>query len=614
MAARRAALITAAGGLVLLAGLVTLADVSGSTRLRDLEPVTGTAAGIAAVLVLVAAATKSAQVPFHMWLPGAMSAPTPVSAYLHSATMVKIGVIVVAVLQPAFVDTAPWTPLALALGLTSMLWGAIGALRQVDGKLILAWGTISQLGLMISLLAVGTPKATFAALSILLAHAAFKAALFMVVGEIDVRTGTRDIRELHGLWRSMPIAFAVAVVSAASMAGVPPLLGFAAKEAGIEAALGLSGLERVAVLGVIVGGSVLTVAYTVRLLIGLFGGPADGRVAPAPRRWPMTVVTVSLGALSVAGFVALGRVSRAARDASVVVDEGSIAYGLVRWPGLKAAFVISMAIVAAGLVLGVVLARRIRPAARPLGAQAVDGLIELTLRSARSITAVVQHGSLPRYMVTFVAAAVVAAVPFVTSVDLSALEVADTPLQVALAVLILAAAVGVVFVPTRLGAALGLGAVGFGVAGLFVIQGAPDLALTQLLVETVIVVGFVVGLGRLSRDFPTVGLLWRKARIVVSCLLGAGVAIGLAAAASRPVGAPPLADLAEQAEQTGGGKNVVNVILTDIRALDTFGEIVVLVVVAIGVVSLARAGRRDGGGDLEDGDDRAGSEPAEAVA
>ena len=592
-AARRAALITGAGGLVLLAGLVTLADASGTTRLRDLEPVTGTAAGVAAVLVIIAAATKSAQVPFQMWLPGAMSAPTPVSAYLHSATMVKIGVIVVAVLQPALGATPPWTPLALTIGLLSMLWGAIGALRHVDAKLILAWGTISQLGLMISLLAVATPKATFAAISILLAHAVFKAALFMVVGEIDVRTGTRDIRELCGLRSSMPIAFVVAVLSGASMAGVPPLLGFAAKEAGIEAALGLSGFERAILLTVIVAGSVLTVAYTVRLLIGLFGGRTATTTVVAPRRTPMTVVTVTLGLLSVAGFVALDWVTGVVRDASIIVDEKTVVYELLRWPGLTTAFVISIAIVLVGSGLGLALARRAIAPARALGAETVDAMIDATLRSARAITGVVQHGSLPRYMVTFTVVAALATVPFAAEVDLGALEVASSPLQLALGVLILAAAIGVVFVPSRLGAALALGAVGFGVAGLFVLQGAPDLALTQLLVETVIVVGFVVGLGRLSRDFPRVGLLWRRARVILSGFVGIGVAIGLAASASRPTGTPPVKALSEAAVETGGGKNVVNVILTDIRALDTLGEIVVLVVVAVGVISLARAGRDD---------------------
>ncbi|MEQ9163254.1 MAG: proton-conducting transporter membrane subunit, partial [Ilumatobacter fluminis] len=291
IAARRALLITAAGGLVLLAGLLVLTGADGSARLGALQPVGGTTGAVAAVSVVVAAATKSAQVPFHVWLPGAMAAPTPVSAYLHSATMVKAGIILLAVLQPALGDTGPWLPLVVGVGLATMLWGAIGALRQTDAKLILAWGTVSQLGLMVALLGVGEGKATFAAVSILVAHAVFKAALFMVVGEIDVRTGTREIAELGGLWRSMPVAFGVAVLSGLSMAGVPPLLGFAAKEAGIEAALQLGGAERAVLLAGVVGGSVLTVAYTLRFLLGVFAGTAPDGLTVAPGRPAMTVVS-----------------------------------------------------------------------------------------------------------------------------------------------------------------------------------------------------------------------------------------------------------------------------------------------------------------------------------
>src|SRR6056297_1149171 len=289
IAARRALVITAGGGLSLLAGFVLFVDATGTSRLSEITPVTGSTATAAAILILLAAATKSAQFPFHVWLPGAMAAPTPVSAYLHSATMVKAGVILVAVVAPAFQDTEVWKPLGLSFGLATMLWGAVGALRHVDAKLILAWGTVSQLGLLIALLALGTPKATFAAISILVAHAVFKAALFMVVGEVDVRTGTRNINELHGLRRSMPLTFAVAVAAGASMAGVPPLLGFPAKEAAIEAMIQLSGGERLFVGGLVIGGSLLTVAYTTRFLVGVFGdrtvgGASRGELVVTPPR------------------------------------------------------------------------------------------------------------------------------------------------------------------------------------------------------------------------------------------------------------------------------------------------------------------------------------------
>ncbi|MFT6290586.1 MAG: multicomponent Na+:H+ antiporter subunit A [Ilumatobacter sp.] len=592
--ARRALLITASGGLALLAGMILIADGDTGIALRDLEPTTGSTAALAGVLVLLAAATKSAQVPFHVWLPGAMAAPTPVSAYLHSATMVKAGVIVVALLAPALGDTAMWTPLGVGLGLTSMVWGAIGALRHVDAKLILAWGTVSQLGLMITLLAVGSPKATFAALSILVAHAVFKAALFMVVGEIDVRTGTRNVRELGGLRRSMPVAFWVAVLSGASMAGVPPLLGFPAKEAAIEAGLGLAGLERAIVLGGIIGGSVLTVAYTTRFILAVFGPSESGvETVVGPRRPAITVVTTFLAALSLVGFVALGWVGSLVREAAVLLDPKTEVYSLIRWPGLKTAFFISVAIVIAGAVAGFGVFRRSFSIPRPLGADAADGLVDATLRMARRVAGRMQHGSLPVYMVTTVVVAALAAIPFVGAVDLDAIEWNDRAIIPALALLIVAGAIGTVRISGRLGAALGLGSVGFGMAGIFVAQGSPDLALTQLLVETVVVVGFVVGLGHLSRDFPPVGQIWRSIRIVVSVGMGLAVTVGLAASAGGGGGVPPVDQLIEEGSETGGGNNIVNVILTDIRALDTFGEVIVLVAVAVGIIALSRSGSSD---------------------
>lgn len=591
-AARRALLITASGGLALLAGLLVYAD-GASTRLRDLEVSTGTGASVAAVLILVAAATKSAQTPFHVWLPGAMSAPTPVSAYLHSATMVKAGIIVLAFMQPALAETGPWTPLGLAFGFTTMIWGAIGALRHVDAKLILAWGTVSQLGLMFALLSIGSPKATFAAISILVAHAVFKAALFMIVGEVDIRTGTRDVRELSGLWRSMPLAFGVALVSALSMAGVPPLLGFPAKEAAIEAALGRSGAERVVVLVGVVAGSILTVAYTTRFLITTFATKNIAATPVGPRRLPMAIPATILGGASVVGFVLLGDVGDIVRDAAVLIDPKAEVYSLIRWPGLKTAFVISVVIVVVGAAVGTPLAKVTNRVPKPFGADSVDGLVDGVLLLARRTTARVQHGSLPVYMVTGAFVAGLAAIPFANEIDPNALELWDHPMQAVLGALVVVAAFGTIKVSGRLGAAFGLGAIGFGVAGLFVVEGAPDLALTQLLVETVVVVGFVVGLGRLSPRFPVVGAFWRSTRIAVSVLLGVAVSVGLAASAARPSGQPPLADLSRESVETGNGNNIVNVILTDMRALDTLGEIIVLVAVAVGMVSLARSAASD---------------------
>ena len=592
-AARRALLITVAGGLALLGGFVVLVDAAGTAVIADMAPVTGTAGTVAAICILAGAATKSAQVPFHVWLPGAMAAPTPVSAYLHSATMVKAGIVLLGLSSAVFVDVPAWTGVGVPLGLATMVWGGIGAMRHKDAKLILAWGTVSQLGLMVSLMALGSGKAIFAAVSIVVAHAVFKAALFMVVGEIDVRTGSRDVTTLSGLRKSMPIAFAVAVISGLSMAGVPPMLGFPAKEAAIEAGLKAEGASGDAILAVIVLGSVLTVAYTTRLLVMLFadrGEPTEVK----PSRWRLAAPSVVLAGATVLGFVALGAINSWVIPAAVQIEESSYAYELLRWPGFKPAFWISTAVVISGGILGVVAARPFTPP-EPVGAQATDSMIYSTLSLAKFITGRVQHGSLPVYLMVMVLTASLATVPFIGEFDADALYAWDTPLQGLVVAMVLAGAVGVAMIRSRIAASLALGVVGFGISALFLLHGAPDLALTQLLVETVIVVGFVIGLGRLTAEFPPVGMVWRGIRIAVGALAGIAVTVALLASAS-PQRTQDSQPLIEAAVDEGGGNNAVNVILTDIRALDTLGEVMVLVVAAIGVLALGRGDRAAGGG------------------
>lgn len=591
-AARRALMVTVGGGLALLAGLVVLVDGVGGASLDELRPIEGTTATVAAALVLLAAATKSAQVPFHVWLPGAMAAPTPVSAYLHSATMVKAGVLLVAITAPALSAVGLWTPLGTTLGLASMIWGGIGALRHHDAKLVLAWGTVSQLGLMIALLSLDDPKATFAAIALLVAHAVFKAALFMVVGEVDVRTGTRDITRLGGLWRSMPLAALAAGVSAASMAGLPLVLGFPAKEAAIEAVLGMTRSHLLVAVTVVVG-SVLTVAYTLRLMIGLFGpGPPTPTAPPRPA---LTAPSVVLAVLSVAAFAVVEPVTGIVRAAASEILPDAGAYSLLRWPGLTAALGVSAGIVAAGAVLGVWLWRRGQIVApRALGAGVVDHGLDQVVVVARRIAGRIQHGSLPVYLVTMAGCAVAAIVPLALAVDPAVLYAWDHILQPVFAAVAVAAAVGAAAMTrSRLGAALSLGAVGVGVTGLFVVHGAPDLALTQLLVETVIVVAFVVGLGSLTTDFPPTGQVWQRTRVLASVLTGLGVSAALTASAAAPAGVPAAAVTAAAAVTEGGGNNVVNVILTDMRALDTLGEVVVLVVVSVGLLALTRTRGHD---------------------
>jgi len=594
LAARRALLVTVGGGLALLGGLVILGDLTGTDRLGAMRGAleAGPAATVAAVLVLVGAATKSAQVPFHIWLPGAMAAPTPVSAYLHSATMVKAGVILVALAGPVFDDVAVWEPLGAGIGIASLLVGGWGALRHVDAKLVLAYGTVSQLGLLITLLAVGE---TFAALALLSAHAVFKASLFMVVGEVDVRTGTRDLRQLSGLWRTMPGACAVALVSGASMIGAGPVLGFAAKESAIEAVLDLDGAGGALVAAAVVVGSVLTAAYTVRLLAALFRPARAGgeRVEVAPGRAALAGPSVLLSAFTVGSFALLGPVSDAVAAAAAVLDPQAASARLYRWHGVTPALLTSVGIVVVGTVVGLAAARRLHAAVPPSGrgAQWADLAVDSVLVVARRSTGRVQHGSLPLYLATMALVAALATLPFAGALDSARWYRWDSPAQAVAAGLVLASALGAALVGSRLGAALALGGVGFSVTALFVVQGAPDLALTQLLVETIVVVGFVLGLGGLRRRFPPTGRLWRGARLAVAGSAAAAVTLGLLASSSNPVASAPRAELAARGVEDGGGNNLVNVVLTDVRALDTLGEVLVLSVVALGVLALARAGR-----------------------
>lgn len=272
-AAMNALLVTTFGGLTMLIGIVIVGQEAQTYRISQIvaDPPGGTAVTVAMLLILVGAVSKSALIPFHFWLPGAMAAPTPVSAYLHAAAMVKAGVYLIAVLEPAFADIPGWRPILLTLGLLTMIVGGLRALRQYDIKLLLAYGTVSQLGFLIAMVGAGTRSAALAGLALVTAHAFFKATLFLVVGIIDRSTGTRDLRELTGLSRRMPALFVITLLAAASMAGIPPLFGFTAKEAGFNAFidlgadLGWSGGGWVPLFAIVVG-SALTVAYTSRFV------------------------------------------------------------------------------------------------------------------------------------------------------------------------------------------------------------------------------------------------------------------------------------------------------------------------------------------------------------
>ncbi len=597
--ATQALVVTTAGGLTMLVGIILIGQSEGTYSISALlaNPPTGDLVTAAVILLLVGALSKSALVPFHFWLPGAMAAPTPVSAYLHAAAMVKAGIYLVARFAPAFSETPGWRAVIFTIGGLTMIIGAWRALRQVDLKLLLAYGTVSQLGFLTILVGAGTREAALAGLTLLLAHALFKACLFLVVGAIDNATGTRDLRELSGLRRSMPVLFWTALLATMSMAGVPPLLGFVSKEAAYASMLyGPDGIWSVdgLVVAVLFGGSVLTFAYSARFLWGAFRtikGQEDTDV-DRPGVW-----LVAVPATLAAGSLLAGPLSAAIEPFlepyTLAWEQGPYAVHLGLWHGLSPALLLSVLTLACGAGLfwfrsrvGVVQERLPRVFEAETGYRYIMRGLD---RASLEVTGAVQRGSLPLslglIMLVLVILPGVQLLRGVTWPD--EVRLWDNAAQLAVAVLVVVAAVAAARARRRLRAVFLVGVTGYGTAMLFLLHGAPDLALTQVLVETVALVLFVLVLRRLSGKFPDDPSRrvrrWRA-------LLGVGVGVvmsGMALTASAVRTEPPASvNLPESSVDYGGGSNIVNVILVDVRAWDTMGELSVILVAATGVASL----------------------------
>jgi multicomponent Na+:H+ antiporter subunit A len=607
-AALHALLVTVAGGLAMLGGFVIVGQAGGTYRLSALASapgLTGTAVTVALVLVLIGAFTKSAQYPFHAWLPGAMAAPTPISAYLHSATMVVAGVYLVARLTPVFANVTVWRPMVLTVGIVSLVAGGIRALHQHDLKRLLAFGTVSQLGLMMVLFGSGTPAAATAGWVLLVAHAAFKAALFMVVGILDQQTGTRDIRTLPPLRRGWWWVEALALVSAISMAGIPLGLGFVAKESAYEALLHAPYAGADLVLAAVVAGSMLTVAYSVRFYLGAFvvprrraraaGMPVDS-ASYAPS-WAFVAPAAILAAVGMVFGVAPGLEDPLATVG--IPGYPAISVHLELWHGWNLALALSAVTLAGGAAIAAFdpSVQRLLALGRsvPSAQRAYLGLLRGVGEGSRRITGVVQNGSLPVYAgVILATAAILPVVAAASSWEWAKWPAIIGPVaNIPIAALLVVAALGAARVRRRFSAALLLGAVGYAMAALFVSVGAPDLALTQAAIETLSTVLFVLVLRRLPPRFERQSTGRRRAlRLAIAAMVGAGVFVFAIAASGTRITPPTSDEIVARAVPDGGGRNVVNVILVDFRSLDTLGEITVLVAASIGAVALARVGRR----------------------
>ncbi|RUO75517.1 monovalent cation/H+ antiporter subunit A [Pseudidiomarina taiwanensis] len=601
--ARMALAITGAGGLALLAGILLIGHIAGSYQLDAIFA----AADIirthdlyipAIILILLGAFSKSAQFPFQFWLPHAMAAPTPVSAYLHSATMVKAGIFLVARLTPALGGTPEWLTIITLTGLTTLLFGAYFALLKTDLKGLLAFSTISHLGLIMMLLGLGTYGAMLAALFHIVNHATFKAGLFMVAGIVDHETGTRDIRKLGGLRRAMPMTATLAIIAAAAMAGVPLLNGFLSKEMFLAEAYqqqlfgGLSWF--VPVLATL--GAMLSVAYSVRFVADVFYGEAASDLPKSPHEAPffMRLPVLILATLCI--LVGLAPMLLVADLLEPAMAAATSAAGTVKisiWHGFNMPLLMSVLALLGGIIIYLKRAdlftfnRKFEPKdAKETFARVLKSLTSRADAALQNI----ETGSLQRY----IAAVLVLVLVFVTPelVELQSLRGDKSQLPIDAisligAIILMLAAFGTAMLHRqRLTSLLMLSVVGLMVSLAFIHFSAPDLAMTQLVVEVVSILLMILALFFMPQKIPRASSGRRVARDVLLAGFVGGIVATLNYALLTRDFASISAFFLENSVPGGGGTNVVNVILVDFRGFDTLGEITVLAIAAAGIHKL----------------------------
>lgn len=609
--ALQALLVTGSGGLALLAGMIVLGQMGGSLELSALRD-----AGVplhqhilylpALLLILLGAFTKSAQFPFHFWLPNAMAAPTPVSTYLHSATMVKAGVYLLARLASLLGGTPAWFYALVVVGAATALLGAWLAWQHVDLKRILAYSTISSLGTLIMLLGFGTDISVKAAVLFLLVHALYKGSLFMSAGSIEHETGTRDVTMLGGLGRLMPLTLAAVFLAALSMSGFPPMLGFISKEllyeVTLEAEVWSAGLTTVTVIVNVL----LVAAAGVVLILPFFGplpSPARSTAAgarpihEAPLSMWLGPLLLSAVALLFGLFPGLLSNTLVAPAASSVANR-PITVSLALWHGINPMFILSLITMVAGAVLYVA-HRPLRPRAQGLDAVLARtgpaqwyawGLAGM-LRFAEALTRLLQNGYL-RYYILYIVVTTTGLVSYTLLRQGNIVWPSTVPNvfvhEVGVGIIILLAALMTVRAESRLAAVAALGVIGYSIALLYVFFGAPDLAITQLSVETLIVILFVLVIYRLPFFSRLTSRRERTRDVLISIMVGMMMTVLVLAATAVPRGSHLTAYFAENSVTLGKGRNIVNVILVDFRGLDTMVEITVLAVAAIGVYALLK--------------------------
>jgi multicomponent Na+:H+ antiporter subunit A len=603
-AALQALLVTSGGGLALLAGFLLLGHVGGSLEISALlkngdmirsHPLYAPIA----LLVMAGAFTKSAQVPFHFWLPGAMVAPTPVSAYLHSATMVKAGVYLLARLTPVLGGTEIWTTALTAAGAITMIAGAFLALRQTDLKLILAYLTVSALGILVLFIGLGTSEAIIAAVVFLLGHALYKGALFLVVGIVDHETGTRELRQLSGLRSAMPITATIAALAALSLAALPPAFGFIGKELLLQASLDAEAGAALLTIALVLASIVFVAAAGIIVFVPFFGKITDSAKRahePLPSLWLAPMLLAFFGILfGVMPSLVEGPLLRSAAQA--ILGE-SVALHLALWHGFNLPLTLSVVSLVCGAAL-YASRRQAQNAAMRLQVTSAWGpqhwynhLLAGMNVLARRQTQLLQNGYLRVYLLIIVAATVALAVTklfnAIGAVDLTR-DLDVRFYEWILAVLIPVGALTAIMSRSRLGAVAALGVVGYSVGLIFVLFSAPDLAMTQFMVETLTVILFVLVFYHLPR-FTAFSPRLVLARDAATALAFGGLITVIVSIGSGIQIYPKISDyFVENSLPLAHGRNVVNTILVDFREFDTFGEITVLAVAGIGVYALLKS-------------------------
>jgi multicomponent Na+:H+ antiporter subunit A len=629
--AQKSLIITVIGGLSMLGGFVMLGTMGGTFSIRELISQSGILFEHplfipALLLILLGAFTKSAQFPFHIWLPGAMEAPTPVSAYLHSATMVKAGIYLVARLSPVFAESGVWLWVVSIVGLVTLFWGSFTAVKQTDLKSLLAYSTVSQLGLIMSLLGLGAAAlhydnlddniymaATVAAIFHLINHATFKGSLFMVAGIVDHETGTRDIRKLGGLMQFMPITFTIAVIGTFSMAGLPPFNGFLSKEmffTGMVNVLQLDifNMETWGILFPVIAwiASVFTFIYSMILVFKTFTGKIQlEKLEKKPHEAPlgMLISPIILASLVIIFGIFPNLLSGSLIEPAVSSIQPALAGNdfhvhISFWHGWNTEIKMTIGVVILGTLLYLTLKKwtgiyRAFPDRYSLNAL-YDSTLSAMDKGASSLARNVMTGSIRSYLLYIFAFFFIILGISLFQKNAFLLDIGNlAPIgfyELILALALVIGSISILFAKSRLTSIIILGAVGYTVSLFFVLFRAPDLALTQLVIETISVALFLLCFFHLPKyvRIKEARMRFRLNRALVS--IGVGVVITLIALSShsQKLFEPISSYYLENAYVEAGGKNVVNVILVDFRGFDTLFEITVLGIAALGIFAMIR--------------------------